>query len=362
MLHYLLSRHPKAGVRPGALIDDHRECVERLPLTIYRMDFGGDSDTLERVDDALESALDVPDQHDHRLSWLHFEGDVYAADLERLGHAFHLHPLALEDVLNVGQRPKLDAYRYSVFACLALPVTADEEPLFQQVSLFVGEDFVLSFHAGSHDVFAAVRQRIHQAQGRIAHAESDYLAYCLADVVVDTSFEVLAGYNDRLEALEDEIFENTARDMISVIHEMRRRLIGMKKVLRGQSEMLLRWVGLDHGLIHDDNRPYFRDVEDHARRVLDLAEGYFETAGALLDTHLSLASTRLNEIMRMLTLIATIFMPLSFIAGIYGMNFDTKSPWNMPELGWRFGYPAVIGVMTALVIGMLIYFRRRKWL
>lgn len=362
MLHYLLSRHPRPGERPGALVDAYPVADAACPLTVYRMDFGGESETLERVDDELNAALVAPEQHDHRLTWLHFEGDIRAADIERLGEAFHLHPLALEDVLNVGQRPKLDAYRYSVFACLALPVIRDEQPTFQQVSVFVGEGFVLSFHDGNHDVFAAVRHRIHEAQGRIVHAESDYLAYCLADVVVDTSFEVLAGYNDRLEALEDEIFDNPARDMIGVIHDLRRRLIGMKKILRSQSEMLVRWVGLDHGLIHDDNRPYFRDVEDHSRRVLDLAEGYFETAASLLDTHLSLASTRLNDVMRMLTLIATIFMPLSFIAGVYGMNFNTNSPWNMPELGWRFGYPVVIGAMALLVAAMLIYFRRRRWL
>jgi len=362
MLHYLLSRHPRPGARPGTLVDAHSAEDDPIPVTIYRMDFGGESDTRERVDATLDAALVAPEQQDHRLTWLHFEGDMRGADLQRLGEAFHLHPLALEDVLNVGQRPKLDVYRYSVFACLALPVVRDEQPLFQQVSVFVGADFVLSFHAGNHDVFAPIRRRIHEAQGRIAHAESDYLAYCLADVVVDTSFEVLAGYNDCLEGLEDEIFENTTHDMIGAIHDMRRRLIGMKKILRSQSEMLLRWVSLDHSLLHDDNRPYFRDVEDHARRVLDLAEGYFETAGSLLDTHLSLASTRLNEVMRMLTLIATIFMPLSFIAGIYGMNFDTQSPWNMPELGWRFGYLAVIGVMGLLMAGMLIYFRRRRWL
>ncbi|GAB3680965.1 magnesium/cobalt transporter CorA [Salinisphaera aquimarina] len=361
MLHYLLGRPPRVGVRPGALIDPEPDARVGA-LTIYRMDFGGDADTRERTETDLDAALTVPSQEDHRLTWLHFEGDVPAADLARLGEAYHLHPLALEDVLNHGQRPKLDAYRYSVFASMALPFTREHECLFQQVSLFVGEDFVLSFHAGTHDVFAPVRNRIHEAQGRIAHAESDYLAYCLADVVVDTSFEVLAGYNDRLEELEDEIFDNTNRDMIEVIHAMRRRLIGMKKVLRSQSEMLLHWIGLDHDLIHADNRPYFRDAEDHARRVLDLAEGYYETAGSLLDTYLSLASTRLNEIMRMLTLIATVFMPLSFIAGVYGMNFDTRSPWNMPELGWRFGYPAVIGVMAVLVLGMFLYFRRRRWL
>lgn len=361
MLNYLQKHQPEPGTRPGALVDPSPEALVG-GLTIYRMDFGGDSPALERTDIDLDDALGPPRHGDHRLTWLHFEGDVRAADLQRLGETYRLHPLALEDVLNHGQRPKLDAYRYSLFATLALPVMNADTLSFQQVSIFTGDGFVISFHAGSHDVFAAVRERIHAAQGRIAHAEADYLAYCLADVVVDTSFAMLADYNDRLETLEDEIFDDTARDLVNVIHGVRRNLIGMRKVLRSQNELLLRWITLEHGLMHDDNRPYFRDVQDHARRVLDLADGYYDTAGSLLDTYLSLATARLNQIMRMLTLIATIFMPLSFIVGLYGMNFDTKSPWNMPELSWRFGYLYVLAVMVVLVIGMIIYFRRHRWL
>jgi magnesium transporter len=362
MLRYMLHRQHAPGIRPGALVDPAPE--QHLgSLTIYRMDFGGDSPALERNDDDnLEQALTTPAQTDHRLTWLHFEGDVSAADLKRLGERFRLHPLALEDVLNCGQRPKLDVYRYSLFTTLALPIMDGGNLAFQQVSIFIGDGFVLSFHAGTHDIFAAVRERVHAARGRIAYAEPDYLAYCLADVVVDTSFTVLANYNDRLEALEDEIFDEVRNDLINVIHDLRRKLIAMRKVLMSQNELLARWISLEHNLMHDDNRPYFRDVQDHARRVLDIADGYYDTARSLLDTHLSLASVRLNEIMRVLTLIATIFLPLTFITGVYGMNFDTKSPWNMPELSWRFGYFWVLAVIAVLIIGMLVYFRRRRWL
>ena len=361
MLGYSLSRRPRPGHAPGALVDpEPHELIGGL--TIYRVDYGSDAPAHERDVHNIEAALAQREHPGHRLTWLHFEGDVSAAQLTRIGQAFNLHPLALEDVINHGQRPKLDTYRQSLFITLALPYMQGETLIFQQVSLFIGDDFVLSFHAGDHDLFAAVRERIHEAHGRLVHAETDYLGYCLADVVVDASFEVLAAYNDHLEALEERIFAERGDDMIGTIHDLKRRLIGMRRVLLSQNELFVRWTMLDHGLIHDDNRPYFRDVQDHAKRVVDLAEGYYDTAGSLLETHLSLASVRLNDVMRVLTLIATIFMPLSFLVGVYGMNFDTKSPWNMPELGFYYGYPILVGVMIVLVAVMLIYFRRKGWL
>lgn len=361
MLGYLLNRHTRPGARPGRLVDPAPD--QRIgSLTVYRTDFGGDALAIERCEDNIPAALGPSEDSEHRLTWLHFEGDVSAADLAHLGELFTLHPLALEDVMNTGQRPKLDSYRTTLFMTLALPHRQDNDVVFQQVSLFVGDGFVLSFHQGDHDVFAAIRSRIHDARGRIVQAESDYLGYCLADVVVDSSFAVLADYNDQLETLEDDIFEYRTNNLIEVIHAMRRRLIGMRKILRAQNELFVRWVASEHPLIHDDNRPYFRDVQDHAKRVADLADGYYDTAGSLLDTHLSLTSARLNDVMRVLTLIATIFMPLSFLVGVYGMNFDPQSPWNMPELSFAYGYPVLLGFMVLLVLGMLVYFRHKRWL
>lgn len=310
MLGYLLPRRSVPGRRPGALVDpspEHR--IGRL--TIYRMDFGGTGEALERCEDTLDKVLVPIDNSDLRLAWLHFEGDVTAAQLARLGAVFPLHALALEDVLNHGQRPKLDVYRTTLFTTLVLPHLHADELVFQQVSMFMGKDFVLSFHAGEHDLFAPVRERIHAAHGRLVHAEPDYLGYCLADVVVDSSFAVLAAYHDQIEALEDQIFEDRTDDLIGVIHDLRRRLIGMRKVLISQNELFLRWFSLEHPLIHDDNRPYFRDVQDHAKRVVDLADGYYDTAASLLDTHLSLASARLNDVMRDLidlTLVANLII------------------------------------------------------
>lgn len=361
MLGYLLPHRLSPGRPPGTLLNPPPE-HQIGRLLIYRLDFGGTDAAEERQGKELKPILQPVRHGNHRLLWLHFEGDVTAAQLTRLGDEFSLHPLALEDVLNHGQRPKLDVYQTALFTTLTLPHTEANELVFQQISLFIGKDFVLSFHSGAHDLFKPVRGRIHTAQDRIANAGPDYLGYCLADVVVDSSFAVLDSYQDQLEELENQIFEERIGDPISVIHGLRRHLIGIRKVLAPQNELFLRWVGLEHPLIHDDNRPYFRDMQDHARRVADLVDGYYDTTASLLDTHLSLASARLNNVMRVLTLIATIFMPLSFLVGVYGMNFDTKYSWNMPELSFAYGYPILLGCMLALVIGMVFYFRRKRWL
>ena len=370
MLRHIRIHHPKPGTRPGALVERHDDATARA-LTIYALSMGGAKPPNEQTATTIDNALAGLDDQ-AALRWLHFEGDISATDLARLGELFHLHPLALEDVHNHGQRPKFDPYKDQVFITLALPVTHSKQAgknvetllEIQQVSLFIGAGFVLSFHAGTHDIFAPVRERLQSATDTIdqAHAQADHLGYALADVVVDSGFSVVADYGERLEQLEDEIFEARSHNLISVIHDLRRALSTLRKTLRSQQEMIQRWLVSEHGVVHLENRPYIRDMEDHARRVIDLTDSYHDATGALLDTHLSLASMRLNDVMRVLTLIATVFMPLSFIAGLYGMNFNTTSPWNMPELGWYYGYPIVLGVMGALIVVMLVFFRRKRWL
>lgn len=368
MLRHIRIRHPKPGTRPGALVE-HADTGDALTIHALSLDAG--QPTREHTAATLDEALAALAE-DSTLHWLHFEGDLPSADLTRLGERFHLHPLALEDVHNHGQRPKLDPYRNLVFITLALPVIPtsgargqpDTRLTIEQVSLFIGDGFVLSFHAGRHDLFAPVRE--HLASDPITMGESsaraEHLGHALADVVVDSGFDVVAAYGERLDRLEDEIFETRRHNMIGTIHDLRRALSTLGKTLRAQHEMIQRWLTSDHPALHIENRPYIRDMQDHARRVVDLIDSYHDATGALLDTHLSLASMRLNDIMRVLTLIATVFMPLSFIVGLYGMNFDTASPWNMPELGWRYGYPIVLGLMGALVVAMLVFFRRRRWL
>lgn len=354
--------HQRAlGRRPGALVDP--PAAERLGgLSIYGLYFGGTVKPCEQTHEDLGQALHAMQDmaSTHRLHWLHFEGDVTAEQLQLLGQHLSLHPLALEDVLNRGQRPKLDRYDTHLFATLVIPVLEQQTIRYEQISVFMGEHFVVSFHAGQEDIFAAVRQRIHAGRGRMGQAESDYLGYCLADVVVDSGVQLLTDYSEQLERLEDRIFQTRSEDLIETIHALRKQLLGLRKLLISQNEMLVRWTHIEHTLIHEANRPYFRDVQDHAKRMVEYADSHANTAQALLDTHLSLASARLNNAMSVLTVIATIFMPLSFLTGLYGMNFDTKHPWNMPELSWPYGYPIILGCMGLLVTGLLLFFRHKR--
>lgn len=358
MLRYLLPEHLRPGERPGALADSDATPASNHPLRIRHLSFDTHSVTETEYTDFDECpGTAIPG----RVDWLHFQGGVSPALLRQLRDTFDLHPLALEDIQNVGQRPKMEVYGENLFVTVARPTVTDSGPGFEQVSLFVSAELVLSFHAGSEDIFAPVRQRIHAGKGRIRTGGAGYLLYALTDVVVDHGFPVLERYADALDTLEERIFSDPRRDPVPAIHAIKRDLIGLRKVLWHQSAMLGHLLRSDHALLDESTRPYLRDADDHARRINDLLDGYRDACTSLLDTHLSLSAARLNDIMKVLTLIATIFMPLSFLAGIYGMNFDTASPYNMPELGYRYAYPILLGVMIVSLVGMLTYFRRRKW-
>lgn len=358
MLRYLLPHTTRPGSRPGALVADADPPVPH-PLQIWHVCF--DAETVDEA--SYDTVGHWPDEATGgRCDWFHFQGDVPAPVLERLRASFQLHPLAVEDVHKLGQRPKLEIFEHNLFVVMVLPVRRDGILHFEQVSLFIGSNQVLSFHAGGGDLFASVRRRLHEGRGRIRHGGTDYLLYALADVVVDHGFPLLETYAEELEALEEQIFTEPRRDPVAAIHTIKRDLIGLRKVLWHQDAMLVDLIRSEHILIDDIDLPYFRDAEDHARRINDLLDGYRDTCTSLLATHLSLSSARLSDVMKVLTMIATIFLPLSFMAGVYGMNFDTSSPWNMPELGYPYAYPILIAVMLAVAGGMLGFFRWRKWI
>ncbi|MES1942719.1 magnesium and cobalt transporter CorA [Salinisphaera sp. PC39] len=361
MLRHFLAHIPRPGARPGDLSADTPPPRE-LPLSVHRVDYGDGTAPVQTRHDDPGDALTAP-RRTGGLCWLHFQGEPGPELLARVRETFDLHPLAVEDVLHLGQRPKLEPFDDQVFAILTRPVRDDDGLRFEQISLFVGDGYLLSFHAGTEDIFAPVRQRIMEGKGRIARADPDYLGYCLADVVVDHGFPVLESYADDLEAIEEDIFADRHADPVPAIHAVRRDLIGMRKMQWRLITMVTDWLRAEHPLLSEENVPYFRDAEDHAQRVGDLLESYLDTTGSLLDAHLSLSSARLNDVMKMLTLIATIFMPLTFIAGIYGMNFDpAASPWNMPELSHRYGYPLALLSMVVMGVAMYLYFRFRRWL
>ncbi len=295
--------------------------------------------------------------------WLDVEGH----DLElisALGARLDIHALALEDVLNVGQRTKSEDFGDSLFVVLDHFFIDDDTGTVakDQISLVIMPDGVLSVRERRSDLFEPVRERLRIDNSRLRGGGSGYLAYALMDTVVDHLFPVLEAIGDRIEDVEETLLDGRSEDL-GTLHELKRELLVLRKSIWPLRDML---NGIHRGeseLFDNETRLYLRDVVDHAARAVDIVETLREMVSSLMDLHLSSISNRMNEVMKVLTIIATIFIPLSFITGLYGMNFDrSASPWNMPELGWYLGYPFALGVMAAVVVALLVFFRKRGWI
>ncbi len=297
------------------------------------------------------------------LTWVNVDGLGDLDTIYRLRDMFHLHALALEDVLSLHQRPKLERYEDHLFVVVQM---LEPEPPVQneQLSIFFGERFVLTLQERpGGDSLDPVRTRIREGTGRIRHLGADYLAYSLIDAVVDSYFPRVDELGDRLDALEDDVIGRPNPETVAAIHAVKRDLLSIRRVmfpLRETVNELIRDAGPP---VTENTRFYLRDCYDHVIHLLDLLENYREIAGGLLDVYLSSVSNHMNEIMKFLTIIATVFIPLTFVVGVYGMNFDPdSSPWNMPELRGYFGYPAIVLIMAGIAAGQIYYFWRKGWL
>lgn len=332
---------PRASLRVVAVSGDH---IDELPLE----DVG--------ALDALRAA--------HDFVWVDVVGVDDVEVVRAVGEHFGLHALALEDVVHQGQRPKAEIYGDHLFVVGSLMHQPAIDVLErEQISMFVGRAYVLTFQERAGDCFEPVRERLRSGRGRIRRSGADYLAYALLDALVDHFYPVFEALAERMDHLEERVYGvDDQGEVITELSTLRHGLLELRRQvwpLRDALNVLMRH---DVPIIQADTTPYLGDVHDHLVRLVDLTESLRESAASLLDVHLALQSQRLNEVMKVLTIIATIFMPLSFVVGLYGMNFDTTSPYNMPELGWRFGYPAVLGSM-AVVAGLLVWaFRRAGWL
>ena len=264
----------------------------------------------------------------------------------------------------MGQRPKAEAFEKQLFTILNWPRIDEDGVESVQVSLFLGRSYVISFCAGKSDPFEPVRERIRaEPPGRIRERGAHFLFYALMDLVIDEGFPALDALSSKLEQLEEEIIANPNADLLDRIHGLKRSLIVLRKSLWPQREVVNSLLREEHSLIDAPTRPYLRDCYDHAVQVIDLIESYRDMASSLQDLYMSSISNRMNEVMKVLTIIASIFIPLSFLAGLYGMNFDREaSPWNMPELGAYYGYPIFIGVLMVIAGSMLALFRWRRWI
>ena len=296
------------------------------------------------------------------MTWVHVEGQPTEEALRKLGASFRLHALALEDVLNTGQRPKVQPFSDHLFIVMSLPTVDDDSVEVHQLSLFVGDNFVISFCDADFSTFEPIVHRLNVAGGRIRSMGADYLMYCLLDIVIDRAFPVLESFGLQLEELEEQILDFADQKSLAEIHQIRRELILLRRNLWPQREVVNQLLRDDSPLIHGETEVYLRDCYDHTIQVMDLLETYRDMVGSLLEIYLSSVSNRMNDVMRVLTVIATIFIPLTFIVGVYGMNFDRSTgPLSMPELGQPLGYVFVWIAMLLIAVGMGLFFRSRKW-
>ncbi len=304
----------------------------------------------------------APYCHRPGVVWIDVVGLGDVELIGRIGALLDLHPLALEDVVNVGQRPKAEEYEHHRYIVMKL-LHATAKVEVEQISLFFGADFVLTVQERPGDVFQGVRERIRRGRPRIRGAGGDYLAYALIDALVDQYFPLLETFGEHLEDLEEELIEDPDPETLQKIYRARRELLLLRRAAWPQREVINTLERDESGLIKHETKVFLRDCYDHTIQALDIIETYRELAAGMLDVYLSSISNRMNEVMKVLTIMASIFIPLTFLAGIYGMNFHPEAGWmNMPELNWAFGYPAVLVVMVAIAGVMLYVFRRKGWL
>jgi magnesium transporter len=332
------------------------------PSTIVLVDYN--KDKASRLDDATPedcaAYLDIDS-----VSWVDVQGLGSEDILRRLGQVFKLHPLVLEDVVNVPQRPKVEEYKDQLLliARMVTPKRHGRGFLSEQVSFILGQHYLLTVQEESdYDCFGPIRERIRTDRGLIRQQGSDYLMYTLIDAIIDGFFPILEIYGEQIEDLEDDVVTNPTYQTLEKVHTLRRELLMLRRAIWPQRDMINALIRDGNSLISEEVRVYLRDCYDHCIQVLDMVETYRELAASLMDVYLSSVSNRMNEVMKFLTVISSIFIPLTFIAGVYGMNFNTeKSSLNMPELNWKWGYPLCIGLMAAIAIFLVYFFWRRGW-
>ncbi len=347
---------------PGSMPGTLRIEADATPSILFLTDYNEDNVTRKRVA-TPEACADYLDPES--VSWLDVQGIGSEDILQRLGEVFSLHPLVLEDVVNVPQRPKVEDYedQLVIIARMVIPKTRATGFYSEQVSFILGKHYLVTIQEEpEHDCFEPVRQRIRNNKGTIRKQGSDYLTYTLLDAIIDGFFPVLENYGEQIEDLEDEVVDNPTGQTLRKIHRVRRELLAIRRAIWPQRDAINALIRDGSDLISKDVQVYLRDCYDHAVQVLDLVETYRELTSGLMDVYLSAVGNKMNEIMKLLTVISSIFIPLTFVAGIYGMNFNTEvSRLNMPELNWYWGYPACLAGMGAIATGMVYFFWQRGW-
>jgi len=354
MVNLFKIKSKKAGLPPGSLVHVGEQKTEKVKITIIDYD---ETQFQEKEVKSVEECFPYKDKP--TVTWIDINGVHQVDIIEKIGKEFALHPLVLEDVMNTGQRPKIDYFEDYIFIVLKIPYYHEEkkELSIEQLSLFLGKTFVLSFHEDAKYIFKPIRDRLETVKYPIRKFGADYLAYTLIDIAIDNYFVIMENIENKLDDIEDDLLEKPSTKTLHAIHNLKRELLFLNKSLWPSREVINSLKRGESPLVKASTKIYLRDVYDHTIRIIEGIETFREMLTGMMDIYLSSVSNKMNEIMMFLTIIGTIFIPLTFITGIYGMNFK-----YMPELKWYWGYPTVLAIMLGIGVIMLFFFRRKKWL
>ena len=344
----------KAGLSPGTLVHVGEQKIDKARITLLSYD----EERLEEKEfQRIEEAF--PHKETPPVSWINIDGLHEVEVIGKIGTHFDIHPLTMEDIVNTGQRPKVEDfedYIYLVFKMLKFDEKTGHLSS-EQVSLILGPHYLISFQETEGDVFDIVRGRIRKGRVHIRKSGPDYLAYALIDAVVDHYFLILEKMGERIEHFEERLHGQPTPEILQAIYDLKRELIYFRKQVWPIREVLSTWQKTESAIVQEANKVFIRDVYDHTIQVIDTIESFRDIISGLMDLYLSTVSNKMNEVMKVLTIMATIFIPLTFVAGIYGMNFK-----YMPELEWKWSYPVLLVLLIVIFSGMMFYFKRKKWL
>jgi magnesium transporter len=351
---FFKKRGKSVGLTPGTLVHIGDRLMENPKISIF--DYSPEQ-LNEKTVDGIEKC--IPYLKKPTITWVNIDGIHQANIIEQIGKSFQIHPLTLENIMNTAQRPKIEYFPNYIYIALKMIYWSDDkqELSIEHISLLLTDHTVLSFQEREGDVFNPVRQRIKNKAGKIRESGADYLIYALLDSIVDQYFLVLEKLSDRSEFLQDILLNQPSPDNLQIIHQIKRNLIFLRNAVWPLREIISNLEKDESNLIQKNTKLFLRDIYDHTVQVIETVETLRDMISGLLDIYLSSVSNRMNEVMKVLTIIATIFIPLTFVAGIYGMNFE-----YMPELSWKWGYPIILSIMFLIGLGMFFFFKKKKWL
>ena len=342
----------KAGLPPGKVVFAGEQKMEKPKIHVIQY---GEEELAETY---IESPCDLLKFiNKTSITWIDISGLHDVSLIEKIGQIFSIHPLVQEDIVHLSQRPKLEEFKDYFFIVLRMFYFDEKNIIEEQISMIMGKDFLITFQERPWDTFDSIRERIRSRKFKITKEKSDYLAYRLIDAIVDNYFVILEDLEERMELIEDDLLIKPSMDILQEIHRLKKEMISLRRSVWPLREVIDRLGRTESTLIKKPTKLYIRDVYDHTIQIIDVIENYRDILSGILDTYLSSLSNHMNEVMKILTIIATIFIPLTFISGVYGMNFEF-----MPELKWHWGYFGSWFVMAVIAVVMIFYFKKKKWL